>query len=91
MILEVIHDSAQAGAPIAGCNFWGWGGEAAAKHPDGIWRIGDPFVCDPPHEPQGRNSIFIGDRSTVRILRESATKILRLSDGQRDNPPSIDE
>jgi len=87
LILKAVHDSAQSGSPFAGCNFWGWGGEAAAKHPDGIWRIGDPFTCDPPHEPQGRNSIFIGDRSTVDILRESATNILRLSDGQTVTPP----
>lgn len=85
MILEAIHDSAQAGSPIAGSNCWGWGGEAVAIHPDGVWRVGDPFMCDPPHEPQGRNSIFIGDRSTVRILRESATKMLRLKEGKTAN------
>jgi mannan endo-1,4-beta-mannosidase len=78
MILEAIHDSAQAGSPMAGCNFWGWGGEATARHPDGIWRIGDPFLSDPPHEPQGRNSIFLSDTSTLRIIRESAIKMMRL-------------
>jgi mannan endo-1,4-beta-mannosidase len=87
MILRAIHDSAKADAPIAGCNFWGWGGEALAKHPDGVWRVGDPFMCDPPHEPQGRNSIFNGDRSTIGIIRENAFKMLRMNDGKR-GPPS---
>ena len=84
LILKTIGDSAQAGSPIAGCNFWGWGGEAVAKHPDGMWRIGDPFMCDPPHEPQGRNSIFLSDTSTLRIIRDSATKSMRL--GTVDSP-----
>ena len=72
-VLEVLFDSARAGAPIAGTNFWTWGGEGRGAHPDDIWRKGDPFVGDPPQEPQGFNSIFIGDRSTIQLLRNHAT------------------
>lgn len=78
LILRSLYDSARAGAPIAGCNFWAWGGEGFAQHPDGVWREGDPFVGDPPQEPQGRNSIFISDTSTIRILRDNAIKMMRL-------------
>jgi hypothetical protein len=43
-----------------------------------MWRAGDPFMCDPPHEPQGRNSVFVSDTSTLRIIRENAFRMLRL-------------
>lgn len=72
-MLGVMEDSARAGAPIAGWNFWGWGGLAGVPHPDGVWRVGDPFTGDPPQEPQGFNSIFLADTSTMRILRMSAS------------------
>lgn len=78
LILRALYDSARAGAPIAGYNLWGWGGEAAARHPDGMWRKGDPFVGDPPQEPQGRNSIFVSDTATLSIIRDNAFKLLRL-------------
>jgi mannan endo-1,4-beta-mannosidase len=44
-----------------------------------MWRVGDPFVGDPPQEPQGRNSIFISDTSTMRIIREHALQMLKLA------------
>ena len=78
MIVRMVYDSARTGGPIAGYNFWAWGGEATAQHPDGMWQLNDPFVGDPPQEPQGRNSVFSSDMSTVRVLRENATKMRRL-------------
>ena len=78
LILRSLYDSARVGAPIAGYNLWAWGGEGSAQHPDGIWMKGDPFVGDPPQEPQGRNSIFLSDTSTLRIIRENAMKMIRL-------------
>jgi mannan endo-1,4-beta-mannosidase len=83
LICSVLHDSARAGAPIAGSNFWAWGGEGRAQHPDGMWRQGDSFVGDPPQEPQGRNSVFVSDTSTLRILREHAQAMSTMRpDGQ---------
>lgn len=79
-ILGVLYDSALAGAPIAGSNVWTWGGEGRAAHEDYVWRTGDPFVGDPPQEPQGYNSIFIADTSTLRVLREHALRMMSLSD-----------
>ena len=78
LICTVLEDSARAGAPLAGSNFWAWGGEGAAQHPDGMWQRGDPFVGDPPQEPQGRNSVFISDTSTIGILRSHAKAMLML-------------
>ena len=78
LILGSLYDSARAGAPLAGYNLWAWGGEGSAQHPDGVWRKGDPFVGDPPQEPQGRNSIFLSDKPTLSIIRENAMKMMRL-------------
>lgn len=72
MVFQMIEDSARAGAPIAGANFWAWGGEGSAQHPDGMWKIGDSFVGDAPQEPQGRNSVFVSDTSTLRIIAQHA-------------------
>jgi mannan endo-1,4-beta-mannosidase len=79
LIYQVLEDSASSGAPIAGSNFWAWGGEGFARHSDGMWQIGDPYVGDPPQEPQGRNSVFLSDTSTLRIVREYARRMNTLN------------
>jgi mannan endo-1,4-beta-mannosidase len=77
-ILTALYDSAKAGAPFAGSNFWGWGGHGRGRNADDVWREGDPFVGDPPQEPQGFNSVFIADTSTLRILRNHAFAMIQL-------------
>ncbi len=77
-ILSILYDSACAGTPVAGSNFWGWGGEGKSMNPDFMWKEGNPFTGDPPQEPQGRNSIFISDTSTIGIIRDHAWKMMRL-------------
>ena len=81
-ILTLIYDSAAAGAPIAGTNVWGWGGEGRAMHPDFVWRPGDPFTGDPPQEPQGLNSIFDVDTTTLTILNRNALEMIALRDSE---------
>ena len=80
-VYSVIEDSASAGAPIAGSNFWAWGGEVFGVQPDGKWRVGDPFVGDPPQEPQGLNSVFNSDSTTLAIIRSHAIALERLRAG----------
>ena len=82
-ILSALGDSASAGAPFAGWNIWTWGGVARREGEDDVWRPGDPFTGDPPQEPQGFNSVFIVDTSTLRIIRENAGAMMRL--GARDS------
>ncbi|MBN2350122.1 MAG: cellulase family glycosylhydrolase [Bacteroidales bacterium] len=67
-IVQTIVDSARAGAPIAGFNYWAWGGQAIAANSDYWWREGDTFMGDPPQEAQGLNSIFSTDTSTLGIF-----------------------
>ncbi|MDP1995143.1 MAG: cellulase family glycosylhydrolase [Ignavibacteria bacterium] len=71
-IFSLVYDSSAANAPISGTNFWAWGGEGRGKNPDGKWKPGDPFVGDPPQEPQGFNSVFNTDTTTLNIISKYA-------------------
>ena len=67
-LFAAVVDSAVAGSPMAGLNFWAWGGEGRARHGDYIWRPGDSFTGDPPQEAQGLNSVFSTDTTTLRVF-----------------------
>lgn len=58
--------------PLAGLNIWGWGGMAVPTHDE--WQPGDAYTGDPAQEPQGLNSVFASDSSTVEIIRLANTK-----------------
>ncbi len=77
-VFSIVYDSAATGAPIVGTNFWTWGGYGRAKHDDFIWREGDQFLGDPPQEPQGLNSVFDTDYSTLEIIKFYAEKMKSL-------------
>jgi len=79
MVFAAVEDSARAGGPFAGTNFWAWGGEGRARHPDFTMRAGDTsYVGDPPQEPQGRNSVFDSDASTLALIRAHAGRLAAL-------------
>ncbi|HOT98046.1 MAG TPA: cellulase family glycosylhydrolase [bacterium] len=79
LLFNEIYQSARSGSAMAGSNFWGWGGEGAASDPETFtWRKGDAYTGDPPQEPQGRNSVFSSDKSTLKILRTYAKKMTTL-------------
>ena len=52
---------------IAGANFWAWGGYAQPTHPQ--WQVGDDYTGDPAQEPQGLNSVFVTDSTTIAIIK----------------------
>lgn len=62
---------------LAGTNFWSWGGLGIKQHDDAKWRPGDPFTGDPPQEPQGLNSVFADDVSTLEIIKSHAEHLKR--------------
>ena len=68
MVFKLVYDNASVGTAISGTNFWTWGGYGRAAHEDFKWRKGDGFVGDPPQEPQGLNSVFDSDKSTLEII-----------------------
>ena len=76
LICSAVLDSVRSGGPLQGCNFWGWGGEGRAQHPDHHFVRGDTsYVGDPPHEPQGWYSVFDTDASTQAMIRAYASTV----------------
>ncbi|WP_348824523.1 glycoside hydrolase 5 family protein [Flavobacterium aestuarii] len=59
---------------LQAANFWGFGGEGKAVTADGKWNPGDPLTTDPPQEPQGLNSVFSSDKSTLEIVKKYNSK-----------------
>lgn len=72
---EMVFEWVEREPAFAGTNFWSWGGFGEAQHSDYHWRVGDPFVGDPPQEPQGLNSVFAGDESTIAIIKAHAERL----------------
>ncbi len=68
-IFRLIADSGM----INGCNFWGWGGYATPAHEN--WQPWDDYTCDPAQEPQGLNSVFAADSTTLAIIRGAVNEI----------------
>jgi mannan endo-1,4-beta-mannosidase len=76
LIYNLVGDSMRAGGPAAGANFWAWGGEGRAQHPDHHFVRGDTsYLGDPPHEPQGWYSVFDTDDSTQAVIRDFAAAV----------------
>lgn len=72
LIYDAVEDSVRTGGPIQGSNFWAWNGEGRAAHGDHRYRHGDPFVGDPPHEPQGWYGVFDSDAGTRAVIQAHA-------------------
>jgi mannan endo-1,4-beta-mannosidase len=79
VVFDQILADATAEGPFAGSNFWAWGGYGVPADPEeAVWRRGDDLTGDPPQEPQGRNSVFATDTSTLEILATQASRIRTL-------------
>ena len=77
-IFETLYRETVAGAPIGGANVWAWGGEGEPMYTletgfDAARYVGDPFV-----EPQGLNSVFSKDKSTLQILKKYNRLFIKL-------------
>ncbi len=79
---EVFSIMGQGGA-ITGINFWAWSGENRPAKPfGGLWKLGDPFVGDPPHEEQGWYGIYNTDQSTLAVVKKYADQISGIHFGE---------
>ena len=80
LILDAVAANAAAGGPLAGSNFWAWGGGGRAAHLDHLFRPGDTsYLGDPPHEPQGWYSVFAEDRGTRKVIADHARALRGLA------------
>lgn len=71
VLFEMIEKSADEKGSLAGLNFWGFAGFAETNEKSGKWEKGDDFSADPPQEPQGLNSVFASDTSTLNLIKKS--------------------
>lgn len=78
-VFNMLRVRAGAGDAIAGMNFWAWGGYGRTENADFMWKEGDDFVGDPPQEPQGLNSIFDVDTSTLAIIKAHADSMKEIN------------
>jgi mannan endo-1,4-beta-mannosidase len=68
-IFTMVNNSRKTKGVIAGCNFWGFGGNGrAAKNGNYWWSEGDDYLGDPPPEEQGLNSVFDNDTTTWKLI-----------------------
>lgn len=56
--------------PFVALNFWGYAGIGKNNPQDGKWKNGQDFTTDPPQEPQGLNSVFSSDTSTMQLIKQ---------------------
>ena len=73
-VFDIIFSKAKTDSPIAGSNFWAWGGFGRPSKPKAIWAKNDEFIGDPPHEFQGWYSVYNTDLSTIKIIKSFTTK-----------------
>lgn len=74
-IFDRIIESEQNQGVLAGLNFWGFAGYAKTNSDTGKWKHGDDFSADPPQEPQGLNSVFASDISTLELIKNANKKL----------------
>ena len=75
-IFDRIVKSSEEKSVLAGLNFWGFAGFAKTNPENGKWHHGDDFSADPPQEPQGLNSVFSSDVSTLELIKTSNTTLV---------------
>ena len=68
-VFELVEKHAAMQSLFAGCNFWGWGGLAELSSTHESWVPGDDYTGDPAQEPQGLNSVFASDSTTLSLIR----------------------
>lgn len=78
-IYRIIEQNMQDHGPVAGTNVWTWGGEGRSGKPGGEWIADANYTGDPPQEPQGLNSIFDTDTSTLNIISRHSSIIRSIS------------
>ena len=75
-IFQQIEESKEENGVLAGLNFWGFAGYAITNPETGKWQHGDDFTADPPQEPQGLNSVFASDISTLELIKNANKKLM---------------
>lgn len=70
-VFDRLVKAQENGEPLAGVNFWGWGGFAEQSEVNEFWCPGDDYCGDPAQEPQGLFSVYASDTETLKLIREA--------------------
>lgn len=75
-IFRIVDAEVKSGkSALSGVNFWAWAGEGRPSAPKAMWKKGDQFIGDPPHEAQGWYSVFNTDSTTIKVIKRFAQSI----------------
>jgi mannan endo-1,4-beta-mannosidase len=66
-IFAAVARNRREGGPLAGCNFWTFGGTGRPAPGNPFWSKGEDLLGDPPQEEQGLNSVFDVD-TTIQVI-----------------------
>ena len=77
-VFEKMKTSIKAGSPFSALNFWGYGGLGKNNPENGKWNLGDDYTTDPPQEPQGLNSVFSTDKTTLDLIKKYNNQLKNL-------------
>jgi mannan endo-1,4-beta-mannosidase len=75
-MFEQVAESCRAGRALQAANFWAWAGEGRATLPK---KSAGNFLGDPPCEPQGLNSVFDSDESTLKVIARANAMLTGLA------------
>lgn len=79
-VFSLIEQSAREKGVFAGCNFWAWGGLAQLLVDHTTWQRWDDYTGDPAQEPQGLNSVFASDASTLSVIQRANDNLRSMSE-----------
>jgi len=74
---EQLLDHAKQKGVLAGANIWSYAGEGRPVNGQIFWKLGDPYLGDPPVEEQGLNSVFDSDE-TIDLIADYNRKLKEL-------------
>ena len=74
-MFDQVAESCKAGRALQGANFWAWAGEGRTAEKMGATT--NSFTGDPFCEPQGLNSVFDTDKSTLTVIAKANEKLAK--------------
>ncbi len=72
-MFDQVGESCRAGRALQGANFWAWAGEGRASDTPG--KTAASFTGDPFCEPQGLNSVFDTDQTTLAVITRANQRL----------------
>ena len=77
-VFEKMKTSIKAGLPFSALNFCVYGCLGKSNPENGKWSLGDDYTTDPPQEPQGLNSVFSTDKTTLELIKKYNNQLKNL-------------